>query len=172
MEGFRLAKNSTARIIIALTCRAVEFMWIEYQLTITFRWQVFTDLLFLMTGFPCWDIVSSTLTEAEFMFYECCCGYLIGSWFLYQRFHTILPRSCVKCNVCCYLRCNLHNAKSFAVNCGTMTSIINLSWTESISAHNCFIEETKLSSKLFLFNFAYQLQGRAKTIVCARGANH
>lgn len=74
--------------------------------------------------------------------------------------------------VCCYLRCKLHSAKSFAVNCRTMTLIINLSGTESISAHNCFIEETKLSSKLFLFNFAYRLQGRAKTIVCARGADH
>lgn len=103
------------------------------------------------------------------MLYECCSGYLIESWYHVSDF----IRSCrVRASNAMFvvIFVVITQCESFAVNRRTVTSIINLRCTESISTHNCFIEETKLSSKLyfFLFNFAYQLKGRAQTIVCAQ----
>ena len=52
MEGLHLAKNSTVRIFIAVTCLPIDYSD-GYQLTVIFRWQVFTDLFCLSIGFSC-----------------------------------------------------------------------------------------------------------------------
>lgn len=107
------------------------------------------------------------------MLYECCSGYLIESWYHVSDF----IRSCrVRASNAMFvvIFVVITQCESFGVNRRTVTSIINLRCTESISTHNCFIEETKLSSKLYFFCSILRInsRGEPKLLSVLKGANH